>query len=52
MHYFLYGIASSEPSVALHYFLSRGSNRGRESGCLLPKAICLNNGVETDQNYV
>lgn len=48
MHYFLYGIASSELSVALHYFLCRGSNRGWESGCLLPKAICLNNGVETE----
>lgn len=47
MHYFLYGIASSELAVALHYILCRASNRGWESGCLLPKAICLNNTVET-----
>lgn len=52
MHYFLYGIASSELLVALHYFLCRTSNRGWESGCLLPKAICLNNAVETELRII
>lgn len=47
VHYFLYGIASCELAVALHYFLCRASNRGWESGCLLPKTICLNNAFET-----
>lgn len=47
MHYFLYGIASSELAIALHYFLCRASNRGWESGCLLPMTISLKNAFET-----